>query len=109
MWKVGEHVAIMMVSSRRTQRMLNAQARKHLLALVRRRIRPGSGSDREFLRSRTMKLQARGVQDLADIARMLGAADEAALQQVRTVIMIYMPDALKDVESMIMLGRLEYE
>jgi hypothetical protein len=56
-----------------------------------------------------MKLQASRVQDLADITRMLGAADEPALQQVRSVINTYMPDALEDVESMIVLGRLEYE
>jgi hypothetical protein len=56
-----------------------------------------------------MKLQASRVQDLADITRMLGAADEPALQHVRTVINMYMPDALEDVESMIVLGRLEYE
>ncbi len=56
-----------------------------------------------------MKLQASRVQDLADITRMLGAVDEPALQQVRTVINRYMPDALEDVESMIVLGRLEYE
>jgi hypothetical protein len=202
--------------------MLDAQARKQLLALARRRIRPGSGSDQGFLRSRTtmypvfnlrplvqntpfvvvgavatrlymperltsdldvlvlaadasamrqelkqagcrqismlgiggatwqlpdgslldviesdepwareaiaqpvqgptglptialpylvlMKLQAIRVQALADITRMLGAADEPALQQVRAVITTYMHDALEDVESMIMLGRLEYE
>jgi len=56
-----------------------------------------------------MKLQASRVQDLADITRMLGAANEPALQQVRSVITTYMPDALEDVESMIVLGRLEYE
>jgi hypothetical protein len=56
-----------------------------------------------------MKLQAIRVQALADITRMLGAADEPALQQVRAVITTYMPDVLEDVESMIMLGRLEYE
>ena len=56
-----------------------------------------------------MKLQASRVQDLADITRMLGAADEPMLQQVRTVINNYMPDALEDIESMVVLGRLEYE
>jgi hypothetical protein len=56
-----------------------------------------------------MKLHASRVQDLADITRMLGAADEAMLQYVRTVIGKHMPDALEDVESMIALGRLEFE
>ncbi len=56
-----------------------------------------------------MKLQGSRVQDLADITRMLGAADEPALEQVRGVINTYMPDALEDIESMVVLGRLEYE
>lgn len=56
-----------------------------------------------------MKLQASRVQDLADITRMLSAADEPALQQVRSVINTCMPDAGEDIESMIVLGRLEYE
>jgi hypothetical protein len=56
-----------------------------------------------------MKLHASRVQDLADITRMLGAADDATLQEVRTVVGKHMPDALEDVESMLALGRLEYE
>ncbi len=56
-----------------------------------------------------MKLQASRVQDLADITRMPGAADEPALQQVHAVVTTYMPDALEDIESMMVLGRLEYE
>jgi hypothetical protein len=54
-----------------------------------------------------MKLLAGRMQDLADITRMLGAADDTALEAVRTVITRYEPTALEDVESMIMLGKLE--
>jgi hypothetical protein len=54
-----------------------------------------------------MKLRASRVQDLADITRMLGTADETALEEVRRVIQLYAPDALEDIESMIALGRLE--
>ena len=54
-----------------------------------------------------MKLQAGRVQDLADITRMLGGADEAALATVRSVVQRYAPDAIEDVESMIVLGRME--
>ena len=56
-----------------------------------------------------MKLIAGRVQDLADITRMLGAAEETALQEVRTVVRRYAPDALEDVESMLTLGRMEFE
>ena len=54
-----------------------------------------------------MKLQASRVQDLADMTRMLGAADEATLEDVRAVARRYAPDALEDIESMIALGRME--
>ena len=54
-----------------------------------------------------MKLMASRVQDLADITRMLGAADEPALRQVRSAVQNYAPDALEDLESMIALGRME--
>ena len=56
-----------------------------------------------------MKLYSGRVQDIADITRMLGAADEDQLQQVRQVVAEYMPDALEDIESMIILGKMEYE
>ncbi len=56
-----------------------------------------------------MKLYSGRVQDIADITRMLGAADEDQLQQVRQAVAVYMPDALEDIESMIVLGRMEYE
>ncbi len=56
-----------------------------------------------------MKLYSGRVQDIADITRMLGAADEEQLQQVRRTVAGYMPDALEDIESMIVLGKMEYE
>lgn len=55
-----------------------------------------------------MKLYAGRSQDIADITRMLGGADELALAEVRAAVARYMPDAANDVESMIMLGKLEY-
>ena len=54
-----------------------------------------------------MKLAAGRVQDLADITRMLGAAADTTLEEVRAVIRMYAPDALEDIDSMIALGRLE--
>ena len=56
-----------------------------------------------------MKLYSGRVQDIADITRMLGAANEEQLQQVRQVVAEFMPDALEDIESMIILGKMEYE
>ena len=56
-----------------------------------------------------MKLQASRTIDIGDITRMLGAADEAAREQVRAVIRTYRPDVLEDIESMISLGALELE
>lgn len=56
-----------------------------------------------------MKLYAGRSQDIADITRMLGGADELALAEVRAVVARHMPDAASDVESMIVLGRLEYQ
>jgi hypothetical protein len=56
-----------------------------------------------------MKLYSGRVQDIADITRMLGAASEEQLQQVRQAVEKYIPDALEDIESMIVLGKMEYE
>ena len=56
-----------------------------------------------------MKLHSGRVQDIADITRMLGAADEIQLQEVRQVVARYAPDAVEDIESMIILGKMEYE
>jgi hypothetical protein len=55
------------------------------------------------------KLYAGRVQDIADITRMLGGADEHELEEVRNAVARHMPDAVSDIESMIVLGRLEYQ
>ena len=47
--------------------------------------------------------------DVADVSRLLGAADEHSLQSVRAVIGRFLPDASEDVESLAVLGRLELE
>jgi hypothetical protein len=39
---------------------------------------------------------------------MLGGADETALNEVRSVIQQYDPDALEDLQSLVEIGRLEY-
>lgn len=44
-----------------------------------------------------------------DVSRMLGGADERTLQQVRSVVMTYMRDAVEDLENLIYLGKLEYQ
>ncbi|MCP4168134.1 MAG: hypothetical protein GY759_19875 [Chloroflexi bacterium] len=56
-----------------------------------------------------MKLLSGRAQDIADITRMLGAADDAMLEGVRAVVARHAPDAAEDVESMIELGKMEYE
>ena len=56
-----------------------------------------------------MKLAASRAQDVADLSRMLGLANDETLQQVRHVVGRYRPDDEADVESLIALGRLELE
>ncbi len=56
-----------------------------------------------------MKVRAGRVQDLADVARMLGQADELALERTRAVFAQWTPDDVEDLESLIKLGRLEME
>jgi hypothetical protein len=54
-----------------------------------------------------MKLRASRTQDLADISRMLGGASDETLQEVRQVIGGWFREALEDLESLIVLGKLE--
>ncbi len=54
-----------------------------------------------------MKLSASRTQDLADISRMLALAEETELSIVRQVIKTYLPTAAEDLESLIILGKLE--
>ena len=56
-----------------------------------------------------MKLYAGRAQDIADITRMLGGAGDSALIEVRAAVARYNPEATADVESMIVLGRLEHQ
>ena len=56
-----------------------------------------------------MKLLSGRAQDIADMTRMLGGADKATLEEVYRVVRRYIPDAVEDVESMVALGRLEYD
>ncbi len=56
-----------------------------------------------------MKLAASRSQDLADISRMLGTADERTLQEVRETVRAHRGGDEADLESLIMLGRLELE
>ena len=53
------------------------------------------------------KWHAGRVQDLADITRMLGQADEDTLASVRALFRQVLPEAHEDLESLIELGRLE--
>lgn len=54
-----------------------------------------------------MKFQSGRVQDLADITRMLGQADEAALDSVRRAFQQHAAGDLGDLEDLIRLGQLE--
>jgi hypothetical protein len=56
-----------------------------------------------------MKLQSGRTQDIADVTRMLGLASEADLEAARDVIRRFDPEALEDVEAMILLGRMEMQ
>jgi hypothetical protein len=54
-----------------------------------------------------MKLGSGRAQDVADVARMLGQAGPAALDAVRAVVREFAPPDLDDLESLVVLGRLE--
>ncbi|MBI3960187.1 MAG: hypothetical protein HY328_15350 [Chloroflexi bacterium] len=54
-----------------------------------------------------MKFNASRTIDLGDITRMLGLADEAEHEQARALFRLYAPADLDDLESLILLGRLE--
>jgi hypothetical protein len=56
-----------------------------------------------------MKLQAGRSQDVADVVRMLGFADDRALEKVRTAVRTEAPELADDLESMIELGKLEHQ
>jgi hypothetical protein len=54
-----------------------------------------------------MKLAASRTTDISDISRMLGQANEVELNEVRGAIEIYDPNSLEDLESLIILGKIE--
>ena len=54
-----------------------------------------------------MKVEAGRTQDLADAARMLGAAPEPSHQETRDIFRRWLPEALEDLETLIALGKLE--
>ena len=54
-----------------------------------------------------MKFQAGRTLDLADLTRMLGLASEEDLDRTRTLFADHELDALDDLESLMLLGRLE--
>jgi len=56
-----------------------------------------------------MKFQAGRVNDIADITRMLGQAADAGLKATRRLFAQIEPDGLEDLESLIVLGRLELQ
>ncbi len=53
------------------------------------------------------KLRSGRTQDIADIARMLGLADDAVLGEVRRVVGAHCPEDREDLEALISLGQLE--
>ncbi|MBU1695090.1 MAG: hypothetical protein KKC51_14165 [Verrucomicrobia bacterium] len=56
-----------------------------------------------------MKLAASRAQDLADISRMLGGAGKSAVETIRRIVSLYRPQDVEDLDSLIRLGKLEYE
>ena len=55
-----------------------------------------------------MKLRASRIPDLADVTRMLGAADETQLEAVRALAREQMPEMIEDLDALVRLGMLEY-
>lgn len=56
-----------------------------------------------------MKLKASRTQDLADVSRMLGGATDDQIDLTRATIIEHLPEAGEDLESLILLGKLEYQ
>ena len=56
-----------------------------------------------------MKLNASRSQDLADISRMLGCANEIQIQRIKIIIETYLPSAIEDLDRLIWLGKLEHQ
>ena len=56
-----------------------------------------------------MKMRASQDIDIGDLGRMPGAAEDKALNETREVIRWHLADGVEDLESLIYLGKLEYE
>jgi len=56
-----------------------------------------------------LKMSAQRTQDWADVSRMLGWADDSALDEVRAVVKRYAPEDMEDLESLIFIGKKEKE
>jgi hypothetical protein len=56
-----------------------------------------------------LKLKSSRPIDYGDLQRMLGQADDVALDEVRRVIRRYLPEDVEDLESLIVLGKLELQ
>lgn len=54
-----------------------------------------------------MKLRSGRAQDIADISRMMGNADEASVEKTKQIVGRHFPEDLEDLESLIYLGKLE--
>jgi hypothetical protein len=54
-----------------------------------------------------MKMASSRAQDVADLSRMLGLADQEELERVRQAVQRYAPGEIEDVESLIYLGQVE--
>ncbi|NER32748.1 MAG: hypothetical protein F6J93_01485 [Oscillatoria sp. SIO1A7] len=54
-----------------------------------------------------MKLQSARTQDLSDVSRMMGVATSTEIAKVKEIVSQYLPGALEDLESLIVLGKLE--
>jgi hypothetical protein len=54
-----------------------------------------------------VKFESGRVQDLADVTRMLGQAGHEMLEAVRQVFAEHLPGEMDDLESLVVLGRME--
>jgi len=54
-----------------------------------------------------LKLASSRTTDVGDLCRMLGLADDAALERVREAVRKHAPEDLEDLEALVELGRLE--
>lgn len=68
---------------------------------------PSASQEPDRRECRFCRAQVGSVQDLADVIRILGLANDQQLDVVRAVFAKYEPDGTDDLESLIRLGKLE--